>query len=838
MLRYSSKSIISSAESNIQHSTEIIQIKIDEYLNELESDIQYLSSSPLLDRYLSSSLKDDKQLLSENYLALIKSKPDYSQVRFIANDEFGNEVVRVDRKKDDCFIVEDKNLQIKGDRPYFKETVNFPNDKVYYSKIDLNKEFGKISIPHTPTLRVAKAIYHNGKVRGVIVINTNLTKLFETLSNTVKDDYSLRILNDHGFYLLHENPDSTFLFETSQSLSPQFTLSKLEKRKGGLFELENDRVMAYGGMKYGESTEELVYFVIADKNKVLNAYKKWRRDSLLIILIIGLLFTLVAFYVLTRQSRTLVEITDRLRQFPEKREINNLPIQRDDEIGELAKSLSEMATIINNQIDSINSEKLKAEKAVQEKSEFLENISHEIRNPLQSIMGLTTLLENNNPNPNQLDILNSLKFNTTNLLGLVNNILDYQNVIKGDIQLNNTWVHVPKIIDEVVMGNKYSAVEKSILLETKFDEELYHLDFQLDKLRLSQILGNLIANAIKFTTAQGSVIVIGELINISNKRVLRLSVKDTGIGMTIEEVERIKERYFSNKGVQTMTSNFGLGLTIVSDLLKLFRSKLKVHSKKDEGSVFFFDIETEVREFVKSEESNRQLNLEGVHILVLEDDVQITNLYKHLLKDSGAAVSYFPDFEALEKTGEKYDLVVSDFRFSKNTLIEGLPVLKQVMSEKACLIIASATTPDLTQIDIDGKLIRFIRKPFTMNEFREGLILSIVTSSFGIPQTDEIKKDYDYKKEKYTNALNLLANEWSIITKCLTDAISNNDKDLLQSTMHKFITTMRRLKLQGLENWLLGIENEMPFSSFRKEQLLNKLNSVMLCYLNILKNSI
>ena len=833
MLRYSSKSIIESAEGDIKHTTELVRVKIEEYLDRVESDIQFLSTNPELSSYLINPSTENEARLSKSYLALIDSKQDYSQIRFISNDNRGSEVVRVDRKNNRCFTVDRSKLQSKGDRPYVKETLLLSSDKTYFSPIDLNKEFGQISTPHTPTLRVAKSIIVQGEVKGVVVINTNLSKLFESLEGTVNQDYFLRILNGEGYYLMHEKEDSTFLFEFSKPLKPQFDLHKLDKQKSRLYEMGDEMVMAFNSINYGEKHEELVYFVVADKKKALSAYRKWRRDSMIIILIIGLLFTALAFYALARQSKTLIDITNRLRDFPYNREIKNLPVNRQDEIGGLAKSLNEMASIINDQLDSINSEKLKAEQAVHEKQEFIENISHEIRNPLQSIMGLSSMLEKNNPNSNQLDIINSLKFNTTNLLGLVNNILDYQNVIRGQIDVNYVWTDITQLVNEVVMGNKYSAVEKGIQLLTDFDKEVYRYDIKTDKLRLSQILGNLIGNAIKFTPPKG-IITVGVSLSGSN---LQISVKDTGIGMTSQEVERIRERYFTNKGIQTLTSNFGLGLTIVSELLNLLGSRIKVHSKKDEGSVFFFGLDVEKRISVEKK-TDDQFHVKDVDIIVVEDDLQITNLYKHLLSGVSPTPTFTSDYQSIKETKQRFDLVISDFRFNEGNLLDNIHYLNQIMKPDSNLIIASATSHDISILESKFDKVFFIKKPFNNSAFKYLLNKIVITTRYGEPNIDSIKSDYDNNKEKYTKALLILIEEWEGISRMLINAINNNDQILMEATFHKFVTSLRRLKLEGLENLLSDIQSAMPMKQVEQSEISNKLNHIMLFYKEWLKNNI
>ena len=270
-----------------------------------------------------------------------------------------------------------------------------------------------------------------------------------------------------------------------------------------------------------------------------------------------------------------------MRQFPTERQTGDLPLKREDEIGELARSFQEMSSIINKQISNTEEAKQNAELAERDKSEFIENISHEIRNPLQSIIGLNKMLEQNSPNPNQMDILNSIKLNTNNLMGLVNDILDYQNIINGNYKSKYSWVNVEKLIQDLLIGNQYTASKKSIQLISKIDEKLKSIDLKLDSLRVSQILGNLISNAITHTSANGKIWIELDIIRMDERKVkVAYSVSDDGVGMNKQELLRIKERYFTNKKNFLGISNFGLGLTIVNELLTLLDSELKVSSEE------------------------------------------------------------------------------------------------------------------------------------------------------------------------------------------------------------------------------------------------------------------
>lgn len=832
MLRYSSKTIISSAQNNLKHQSELVEVKIAEYLTTIEHDINYLSKSPVLLTYLEQPTNENYNYALQELLALIQSKPDFSQLRFISNSQNGNELLRVDRYNNESFIVDSLNLQNKGDTPYYKETIKLDKDSIYFSDIDLNKEFGKISIPYTPTLRVAKSMYLGDSLKGVIVINANLSHLFKSLKSTVNSSYSLRLANADGFYILHEYSDSTFQFEFDNNTKPQLSNEAILALEERTLLTTDKEYRIIKKINYGQKTNILLSFVVADKNKVLSDYYQWRKNSILLMLIIGLLFMISALMILFKQSSSLKLITSRLKNFPKTRVVENLPINRKDEIGELANSLNEMANIVNQQLVSIEDAKNKAVIAEQQKTEFIENMSHEIRNPLQSIMGLSSMLENNNPNPNQYDLLNSLKFNTSNLLGLVNNILDFQSVLKGDVVFNYDWTNLEALIEEIALGNKYAAINKNIKLEINFDSKLNQFQYKLDKLRINQILSNLISNAIRHTPRHGNVIISTKAVSQTpNESTINFAIIDNGTGMGEEELLKIKERYFSNRGVNALTSNFGLGLTIVNELLSNFASHLDIQSKQGEGSIFQFDlvVPKQTNSF-EPKAPGKSFVLCPKKVLIVEDDEQIINLYKYIFNNSDTQLDIKTDLNALSEDAVEYDLIISDYRLNKHTLSDRKSKLIKVISEKTSFIIISASPININEFKDLFPQVKHILKPFNNEHLIDVIEEGYVEMRCNLPKLEEIKRDYDYNKDKYRKAIKILINEWSQMKTNLIQAVKDGNLEGFDAVLHKLITTIRRLKLNGLERYLNNVKDDLINNSINTNTVINELKRSMDIY--------
>lgn len=836
MFKNSSIRIIETANKELQHRGDLLKIRTIEYYKELVSSLNYLSFNPILENYLNNKSKENYDLLSENYLSLLKANVDFAQIRYI-DARTGMEIVRVERDSLGKAKINVADLQNKIDRPYFIKALNLSHEELFISPIDLNREYGKISKPITPTLRMAKLVYKSDQSQGVVVININLKTLFANLNQTVGTQFSMQLLNEDGFYLLHDNPDSTFLFE--------YTKVNRENDQTKIDNLAETRKLKKSQLVHNCTVQDelipykLVFNVIADKENLLSSYFEWRRKSVMILLLTIAFLTMISFLLMNKQTKTFAKITNTFRDFPKNRYPENELVMRTDEIGEMAKGFNEMAMIINSQIDEINSQKLKAEQAFKDKSEFIENISHEIRNPLQSIIGLSSMLEINNPNPNQIDIINSLKFNTINLHGLVNNVLDYQNVLHGEISVERKWSDVAKIIEEVVNGYKYAASEKRVLLSLELDKNLSLYQYKVDGIRLSQILGNLLSNAIKYSNEGGKVKVICYGKKYSNFQELTFSVVDNGVGIAASEITKIKDRYFSNRGIQSLKSSYGIGLTIVSEMLQLFHSKLEINSKEGKGSDFNFKINLESREskiaYVKQ---SRLVSLIGFKLLIIEDDNQITNLYLHLLSKSNATIICRDDVVNLKDLEDKFDLIIADYRFSRKSLIDVQDVLTKLKNSKTPLIIASASKPDLAAFQRLFSDVLFIRKPFTNSDFTQIINKSVVIYEFGFPDIDRIMADYDYDPKKFNNALDILFDEWKSITGKLCIAIEKDDKLAFESTLHKFVTTLKRLELSRLSEWLNEVKDGIPISSNSKDETKIKVETVLDTIFQMLKEQV
>ncbi|HTM99720.1 MAG TPA: ATP-binding protein [Pedobacter sp.] len=369
--------------------------------------------------------------------------------------------------------------------------------------------------------------------------------------------------------------------------------------------------------------------------------------------------------------------------------------------------------------------KVQAEQGLLAKSEFLSTMSHEIRTPLNSVIGLSHLLLKNNPRKDQAEHLDIMLFSANNLLGIVNDILDYNKLEAGKIALDYTEMDIVAITRNIVAGLQSNAQEKNIELRLTVDPTLKNKVIG-DPTRIFQVVTNLTHNAIKFTNA-GYVEVSLLVVHQTERDVsVKIAVKDTGIGISTEKQSIIFERFTqADSSTSRSFGGTGLGLAISKRILDLQGSSLNVSSEEGKGSTFYF-VQSFRKTTNKLESANISSNLskeeekpfKGISILLVEDNMINILVARSFLENWGAEVDVANDgLVALGKLDlKRHQIILMDLNMP---VMDGYEASKKIRELDAKIPII-ALTANLKK-DIEARIIELsindvIVKPFLPDE--------------------------------------------------------------------------------------------------------------------------
>lgn len=456
-----------------------------------------------------------------------------------------------------------------------------------------------------------------------------------------------------------------------------------------------------------------------------NSFQKWQRISIILYLVLS--FGGAALQMLFFPDVLLAMFTVSLAL------VMILFTMETPDYQELVKTIDELT--------ETREEAEKAKEAAQEanraKTDFLANMSHEIRTPINAILGYNEMIMKETKESNSAEYAMNVQAAGRTLLSLVNDVLDFTSIEKGALMLEKAPYYVPSLIQDMVTYAEVNAQKKNLDLRLMIDENLPK-QLSGDAVRLMQIYNNLISNAVKYTMEGFVEIRISWQKLSGTSGIMAAAVADSGIGIKEEDISRIRES-FSRLDVQKTRSiqGIGLGLTIVTRLLKLMGGELQIESEYGKGSIFSFRVEQEIVEeeaigklgdIILSEElpqadGEEEFTAPAARILTVDDNVMNLDVFCRILKDTKMEIDTANNgAEALELIRKNsYHMIFFDHMMP---VMDGMEALRIIREEKLCpdtpiIVLTANAVAGEKQSYLDAGFDDYLSKPIVSRQLRE-----------------------------------------------------------------------------------------------------------------------
>ena len=420
--------------------------------------------------------------------------------------------------------------------------------------------------------------------------------------------------------------------------------------------------------------------------------------------------------------------------------------QKCDEKGNLSTVLLAISDVTEEKEHELEQDRIlrnalsSAEHANRAKTAFLNNMSHDIRTPMNAIIGFTSLAAEHLDDREIIrDYLEKISTSGKHLLSLINDVLDMSRIESGSVKIEKTNVYLPDVLEDLktIILESVHAKQQKLLIKM---QDVVHEDIITDKLRLTQVLLNIISNAVKFTPVGGTIHILVEE-KASQKAgyaVYSFCIKDNGIGMSKEFQEHVFDSFARERTVtESGITGTGLGMAITKNIVDLMGGTIHLTSKQGEGSEFIVTLECELaNKTVQDKQSScpkaekKHLDYSGKKVLLVEDNELNREIATEILKSLGLKVDCAADgMEAVEimssEAGNQYDMIFMDIQMPKMdgyTATREIRTLKDMKKANVPIIAMTANAFDEDRKKaIKAGMNGHIAKPIDVNVILQNL---------------------------------------------------------------------------------------------------------------------
>ena len=368
------------------------------------------------------------------------------------------------------------------------------------------------------------------------------------------------------------------------------------------------------------------------------------------------------------------------------------------------------------------------------KTQFLHNVSHDIRTPMNAILGYSELMQNelkDNDLSKVVEHLNKLQKVGNILLSIINNVLDMARIESGHMELDENYANIEDIRQRLFEMFEDEAKKKNIHVRYTFNVEHKHV--MADVTKVEEIFVNILSNAVKYTPSNGSVEVnVDELLcDEPGYMIVRTSITDTGIGMSQEYLEKIFESFSRERMTSSKISGTGLGMAIVKKYVDLLGGTIDVKSVLGKGSTFIVTLKYKIADekyYLNKQEENYEVDnkiLDGKHILLAEDNDLNAEIAQTILERAGLFVDRVKNgIECVNKVIENpvgtYDVILMDIQMPKMDGYKATCEIRNLQDKaKACIPIVAITANAFEEDKkkaIDAGMDGHIAKPINIED--------------------------------------------------------------------------------------------------------------------------
>ncbi|MEO2266594.1 ATP-binding protein [Pseudoalteromonas sp. YIC-656] len=827
-------SVLEDTQAHLTDTTSQMRELVHNTIANAHADLRFLHATPPIsglprahyndgiDPYDGTEYNQWKNRLETIFTAFMQNKASVDQLRVISSVGEGKELIRVERRGGLIEAVPDYGLQVKRNSTYFLPSSQLMANQVYMSRLNLNRENGKIEFPYRPVIRYSIPMFAvDGRRFGFLIMNVNASNLLAELAQSVPDFGELVItaaeediiyhpqeayrftrdtapeINWGSLYKPPIKNDSIYVVESQLDaqkkwyvLSSQVVTRNTEESgyinlnvfvpESYVFDIINEkRITVYSFLIAALSITAIVMFnfhrsavrsqLLAEARRESSAIVEGSIDAIISLDMAGRLTTMnhaaevllgstvnvskglhfeqigflkhlpISTYTqaLSHSAQRVTDdwhtTTDDVERFyaisvsPMRAEQNQLDgialiirditkeKQADKSIRKLNADLDQKVRVRTEQLAHAKDE---AQKASEVKSAFISNISHEMRTPLNGIIGTLGLLKREKHSEKSTRFLEMMELSATNLNVLINDILDLSKIEAGKLEINPKPFNPVALIESVVVSSAVKAFDKNleVFVDTK---ELHCQEVITDPHRFTQIINNLISNAIKFTEyGHVKITAKGEVVNNSQYE-LSVSVADTGVGIAEESQGKLFSAFTqANSGVAAKYGGTGLGLSICRQLSQLLNGDIRFKSQLNQGSEFTCHITLSLG-CVKLRGHSKQLS--AFRALIFTDNLALTLHLREVLVFDGAQVQSCELAQIDASSLSTYDMIFIDSKdqgverletiLSKHPKLKLPPVV--ALQSASCPVVNSKVirTLKLNKPIIRSELLRMIADP-------------------------------------------------------------------------------------------------------------------------------